>query len=412
MHLKRERIDLHLYLRRLEGSGPQMREIAANAALIEGQPMFRVIDKVKRLESAGRKIIHLEIGDPDFNTPSHIVDAAKQSLERGETHYGSSWGLDDFIEAMRSATLRSRGFLPDADQVLVTPGANIAIFYAIFCLVNPGSEVLVPNPGFPTYLSTIKMCGANAVSYPLHNSNGFRMRAEDIEPLVTSRTRLLIINSPQNPTGAITELEHLKEIFELAQKYDLYIYSDEIYSRMVYEDGLFFSIASLDKAKERVILSNGFSKAFAMTGWRLGSVIAPKIVAERMMMLLQTTSSCVSAFVQRAGVAAIEGDQLPVNQMMIAYRKRRDLLVQGLNSIPGIQCHLPGGAFYAFPDVSSFGLNSEDFANIMLEKANVAMLPGSNFGSQGEGFVRLVYASSEPNIRMALDAIADACRQL
>jgi aspartate aminotransferase len=389
-----------------------MREIAANAALIQGQPMFKVIDKVKKLEAQGRNIVHLEIGDPDFTTPRHIIKAAQQSLDSGETHYGSSWGLSDFIETMRQATFRSRGFLPDTDQVLVTPGANISIFYAIFCLVNPGHEVLVPNPGFPTYLSSINMCGANAVPYPLHEVNGFRMRAKDIEPLITPKTRLLIINSPQNPTGAITEPEHLKEIYELAEKHDIYIYSDEIYSRMVYEEGRFFSIASLDQARERVILSNGFSKAFAMTGWRLGSVIAPKIIAERMMMLLQTTSSCVSAFVQRAGIAAIEGDQSSVNEMMSAYKRRRDLLVQGLNSIPGIQCHLPGGAFYAFPNISSFGLSSEEFADFILEKANVALLPGSNFGSQGEGFVRLVYASSEANIQIALERISHACKQL
>lgn len=389
-----------------------MREIAANAAMIQGQPMFKVIDKVKRLEAQGRDIVHLEIGDPDFTTPRHIIEAAQHSLDLGETHYGSSWGLADFVETMRQATLRSRGFLPDADQVLVTPGANISIFYAIFCLVNPGHEVLVPNPGFPTYLSTISMCGAQAVPYPLHDRNGFRMRAADIEPLITPRTRLLIINSPQNPTGAITEPEHLKEIYALAEKHDLYIYSDEIYSRMVYEDGDFFSIASLDQARERVILSNGFSKAYAMTGWRLGSVIAPRVVAERMMMLLQTTSSCVPAFVQRAGIAAIEGDQVSVREMMAAYRRRRDLLVQGLNAIPGIQCHLPGGAFYAFPNIASFGMSSEAFADAMLEKANVALLPGSNFGSQGEGFVRMVYASSEANIQKALERIAQACRQL
>lgn len=389
-----------------------MREIAANAALIQGQPMFKVIDKVKRLEAQGRNIVHLEIGDPDFTTPMHIIAAAQKSLNLGETHYGSSWGLDDFIQTMRQATFKSRGFLPDVDQLLVTPGANISIFYSIFCLVNPGQEVLVPNPGFPTYLSSISMCGAHAVPYPLHDKNGFQMRAADIEPLITPRTRLLIINSPQNPTGAITEPEHLKEIYELAEKHDLYIYSDEIYSRMVYEDGEFFSIASLDQARERVILSNGFSKAFAMTGWRLGSVIAPKVVAERMMMLLQTTSSCVSAFVQRAGIAAIEGDQSPVFEMMTAYQNRRNLLVNGLNAIPGIQCHLPGGAFYAFPNISSFGLTSEEFADVMLEKANVALLPGSNFGSQGEGFVRMVYASSESNIQMALDRMSEACRQL
>lgn len=389
-----------------------MREIATNAALIQGQPMFKVIDKVRQLEAQGRNIVHLEIGDPDFTTPRHIIEAAQQSLDRGETHYGSSWGLSDFVQTMRQATLKSRGFLPDIDQVLVTPGANIAIFYAIFCLVSPGNEVLVPNPGFPTYLSSISMCGARAVPYPLHDKHGFQMRAEDIEPLITPQTRLLIINSPQNPTGAITAPEHLKEIFELAEKHDLYIYSDEIYSRMVYEDGDFFSIASLDQARERVILSNGFSKAFAMTGWRLGSVIAPKVIAERMMMLLQTTSSCVSAFVQRAGIAAIEGDQSPVREMMASYRTRRDLLVRGLNAIPGIECHLPGGAFYAFPNISSFGLNSEEFAEVMLEKANVALLPGSNFGSQGEGFVRMVYASSEANIQMALDRMAETCREL
>ena len=389
-----------------------MREIASNAALIRGQPMFKVIDKVKNLEAQGRDIVHLEIGDPDFITPHHVIEAAKISLDLGETHYGSSWGLADFVQTIRQATLNSRGFLPDADQVLVTPGANISIFYSIFCLVNPGYEVLVPNPGFPTYLSSVSMCGAHAVPYPLYESNGFRMRAEDIEPLITSSTRLLIINSPQNPTGAITEPERLKEIFELAEKYDLYIYSDEIYSRMAYEEGSFFSIASLDQARERVIVSNGFSKAFAMTGWRLGSVIAPKIVADRMMMLLQTTSSCVSAFIQRAGIAAIEGSQAPVIKMMAAYQRRRDLLVSGLNAIPGIQCHLPGGAFYAFPNISSFGLSSEDFVHLMLEKANVAFLPGSNFGSQGEGFVRLVYAASEKNIQIALERIANACNQL
>jgi aspartate/methionine/tyrosine aminotransferase len=389
-----------------------MREISNNAMNIQGQPMFKVIDKVKHLEAQGRDIVHLEIGDPDFQTPRHIADAAKKSLDAGETHYGSSWGLPDLVETMRRATYKSRGFMPDTDQVLVTPGANIAIYYSIFCLVNPGQEVLVPNPGFPTYLSSIAMCGACAVPYPLLEENGFAMRASDIEPLINHKTRLLIINSPQNPTGAITESDHLKEIYELAVKHDLYIYSDEIYSRMVYEEKNFVSIASLDQAKERVILSNGFSKAFAMTGWRLGSVIAPSVVAERMMMLLQTTSSCVSAFVQRAGIAAIEGDQSPINHMMEEYKSRRDLLVDGLNAIPGISCHKPGGAFYAFPNISSFGITSEKFADLMLEKADVALLPGSNFGSQGEGFVRLVYASSTANINKALESIAVACKSI
>lgn len=389
-----------------------MREISINARHIEGQPMFRLIDKVKRLEAQGRNIIHLEIGDPDFGTPQTIVEAAKRSLDVGETHYGSSWGASEFIEAIRQTTQRSRGFTPDVQQVLVTPGANIAIFYAVFCLSNPGQEVLVPDPGFPTYLSAIRMCGAVPVPYPLRDRNAFRMRAEDIEPLVTEKTRLLIINSPQNPTGAITEPDALKEIYQLAVKHDLYIYSDEIYARMVYGDQDFFSIAGLDGCKERVILSNGFSKAFAMTGWRLGAVVAPLELAERMMLLLQTTSSCVSTFVQRAGIEAITGDQQPVRVMMTEYKARRDLLVGGLNRIPGISCHLPGGAFYAFPNISGFGMTSEAFADAMLDKAGVALLPGSNFGEQGEGFVRICYASSRENISAALDCIARACISL
>lgn len=389
-----------------------MREISNNARHIEGQPMFKVIDKVKHLEQLGKKIIHLEIGDPDFNTPSNIVEATKSSLDRGETHYVSSWGLPDFIEVIQNATYSSRGFKPNANQILVTPGANIAIFYSVFCLSNPGQEVLVPDPGFPTYLSSIKMCGGIPVPYPLHEKNAFRMRAEDIEPLITNKTRLLIINSPQNPTGAITEPWALKEIYDLAVRYDLYIYSDEIYARMVYGDQEFFSISSLDECKERVILSNGFSKAFAMTGWRLGALVMPPIVAERMMMLLQTTSSCVTPFIQRAGIEAIQGSQEKVNQMMSEYKFRRDLLVSGLNSIPGITCHTPGGAFYAFANISSFGITSEAFADYILDEAGIALLPGSCFGSQGEGFIRLVYASSRDNISDALLKLSNACKKI
>lgn len=389
-----------------------MREISNSAKNIEGQPMFKVIDKVKRLEAEGKDIIHLEIGDPDFATPRNIIEAAKLSLDRGDTHYVSSWGVPAFVDAIRQTTHRSRGFLPETDQVLVTPSANIAIFYAVFCLTNPGQEVLVPDPGFPTYLSSIRMCGAIPVPFPLHEKNAFRMRASDIEPLITDKTRLLIINSPQNPTGAITEPEALREIYELAVKHDLYVYSDEIYARMVYGEQNFFSIASLDQCKERVILSNGFSKAFAMTGWRLGALVLPAEVAERMMLLLQTTSSCVAPFLQHAGLAAITGDQSQVQRMMTEYGARRDILVDGLNAIPGITCHLPGGAFYAFPNISSFGLTSEEFADAMLERAGIAILPGSCFGAQGEGFVRLCYATSRDKITEALTRLAQACRSL
>jgi len=382
------------------------------ASQINGQPMFKVMDKVRRLESEGRKIIHLEIGDPDFSTPNHITDAAKRSLDSGETHYCSSWGLPDLIETVRLATERSRGFRPNIDQVLVTPGANIAIFYAIFCTANPGDEVLVPDPGFPTYLSSAAMCGVASVPYPLREEHNFGIRAADIEPLISAKTKLLIINTPHNPTGAVTEPDHLREVYEIAVKNNIFIYSDEIYSRMSYGSENIFSIASLDRAKERVILSNGFSKAFAMTGWRLGTVIGPDFLVERMMMLLQTTSSCVSTFIQRAGIAAIEGDQSPIRSMMETYKRRRDTLVNGLNQILGIRCHTPGGAFYAFPNISSFGLRSDDFADYLLEEAGVAVVPGSSFGAQGEGFVRLVYASSEESINQALERISLACSKL
>jgi aspartate/methionine/tyrosine aminotransferase len=389
-----------------------MREISVNATQIDGQPMFKLLDTARRMEAAGRSIIHLEIGDPDFATPTNIVDAARASLAAGETHYVSSWGLPEFIDAIRETTQRSRGFLPDRQQVLVTPGANIAIFYAVFCLVNPGQEVLVPDPGFPSYLSCIKMCGARVVPYPLREENGFRIRAADIAPLITKNTRLPIINSPHNPTGAVTESAALREIFELAKRHDLYVYSDEIYSRMMYNQQEFFSIASMDGCRERIILSNGFSKAFAMTGWRLGVVVAPAAVAERMMMLLQTTSSCVSSFIQRAAIEALRGDQTQVNAMMTEFKLRRDLLINGLNDIPGITCHLPGGAFYAFPNIRSFGLSSEDFANRMLEETGVALLPGSNFGGGGEGFARVCYVSSRDSISEALRRLRRAVNAL
>lgn len=389
-----------------------MREISRNAKNIGGQPMFKLKDKISELEAAGKQVIHLEIGDPDFNTPDVIVEAAKRALDDGETHYTSSWGLPDFVASIVEATKASRGFSPSQNQVLVTPGANIAVFYAIFCLVNPGDEVLTPDPGFPTYESTIRMCGAEPRYYHLQEGHSFFVRAEDIEPHITEKTRLLIVNSPQNPTGAATPESNLRAVFDLARERDLYVFTDEIYSRMIYEKEAFFSISQLDGCQERVILSNGFSKAFAMTGWRLGSIIAPVQVTERMMLLLQTTSSCVPPFIQRAGIAAIKGDQTQTTEMMDEYKRRRDFLVAGLNSIEGINCHLPGGAFYAFPNISSFGLSSEVFADVLLREEGVALLPGSNFGDQGEGFVRLCYAASMSDIAEALSRIERLCAQL
>ena len=288
----------------------------SDAALnLEGQPMFKVLAKVQEMESRGESIIHFEIGDPDFSTPSNVINIACESLKNGETHYTNSMGLYDFREAICDVTEKSRGFRPDINQVLVTPGANIIIYYAIRCLVNPGDEVIVPDPGFPSYYSVLKFCNVTPVRVPLREANDFRMSPIDVKKRITSKTRLIIINSPQNPTGSLMKLEEINEIAQIAEENNLYLYSDEIYSRMIFDDSVSFATpSSLDSCKKRTIVANGFSKAFAMTGWRLGVAIGPEEVIQKMSILLQTTSSCVSSFIQRAGLEAILGDQTEVKK--------------------------------------------------------------------------------------------------
>lgn len=389
-----------------------MPNLASTAERLLGQPMFRIIDTARSLEVQGVDVVHLEIGDPDFNTPEAIKHAGIRAIQENETHYVSSWGIPEFRLAVQEVTKLSRGFRPDVGQVLITPGANISIFYAILNCADPGDEILYPDPGFPTYKSTIAATQSVGIPYMLREQDGFRMRVEGIEPLITSRTKLLIINSPQNPTGAVTEEDELRKIFELARERDIWVFSDEIYARMNYGDTKHFSVASIDQAQERVILANGFSKSFAMTGWRLGTVVAPAQLAEKMMLTLQTTSSCVPPFVQRAGLAALNGNQQEINAMMSTYKKRRDILIEGLNSIPGISCHNPGGAFYAFPNISSFGLSSANFAERLLTEAGVAVVPGQHFGASGEGFIRMAYATSEERILEGLSRLKQFCASL
>lgn len=385
-----------------------MKKLSKAANRIEGQPMFKVLAQVLDLERKGRNIIHFEIGDPDFDTPLNIKEAACDSIMKGETHYTSSLGLMDMRIAACNATEHSRGFRPTIDQVLVTPGANIIIYYAVRCLVEPGEEVILPDPGFPTYSSAMKFCDVSPVFVPLREKNEFRMNPDDIEERITEKTRLIIINSPQNPTGSIMTPEELDAVYDIAEKYDVYLLCDEIYARMVYEDQHpFYSPSRRDQCRERTIVANGFSKAFAMTGWRLGCVIGPELVIEKMSLLLQTTSSCVSPFVQRAGIEAINGPQHEVDSMMKEYKARRDLLVSGLNQLPGVKCLRPGGAFYVFPNISGTGMDDETFARRMLEEAGVSLLPGSNFGKNGKGFVRLCYANSRENIEEGLKRMRD-----
>jgi len=389
-----------------------MKHLSIAARNVEGQPMFRMLDKVQQIERAGREILHFELGEPNFDTPPNIVEAACRALKDGETHYTSSMGLYAFREVVQQTTELSRGFKPDIDQILVTPGANAIIYLAISCLVNPGEEVIVPDPGFPTYFSAIKYCGAVPVTVPLYESNQFRLNPDDLRKRITSKTRLIILNSPSNPTGAVMTPDEIDEVARIAEEHDIYLVSDEIYARMVFDgQNRFHTPARLDRCKERTIIINGFSKAFAMTGWRLGVAIGPKEVIEKMGLVVQTIVSCVPPFIQLAGIEAIKGDQTRIAEMMAEYRQRRDVLVEGLNNIPGIKCVTPEGALYAFPNISGTGMTSDEFADFALEKAGVALLSGNNFGASGEGYVRLCYVNTLENIKRAIEKLAHAIKE-
>ena len=381
-----------------------MKNLSKAAHNLLGQPMFKVLAKVQDLERQGRNIVHFEIGDPDFKTPNNIIDTTCKSLYDGETHYTSSMGLHDFRVGVCETTNISRGFRPDIDQVLITPGANMVIYYAVRCLMEPGDDVVLPNPYFPTYRSVIKFCGVNPVYVSLKEENEFRMDPNDLRSKMTHKTRLIIINSPHNPCGSVMTRKELDAIYDIAEEYDVYLLADEIYSRMIYDSNHdFYSPSQRDKCKERTILTNGFSKAFAMTGWRLGAVIGPHEVIEKMGVMLQTTSSCVSPFIQRGGIEAIKGPQDEVQRMLNEYKSRRDLLVEGLNELPGVSCLKPGGAFYVFPNIRGTGMDDVTFADLMLNEANVSLLPGSNFGEAGSGYVRLCYATDRENILKGIE---------
>jgi aspartate aminotransferase len=376
---------------------------------IQGQPMFKVLAEVQKLEQAGENIIHFEIGDPDFDTPRHIIDAAYESMMNGETHYENSMGLLDFRKAAAVATLRSRHFLPDINQILVTPGANFIIYAAIFCLVDKGADVLIPDPGFPTYYSVANLCQVNPVRIPLREENNFHINPSEVRRRITPNTKLIIINSPSNPTGAVLTKAELDEIYEIAVENRVYLLCDEVYSRMMYEDSnKFYSPSENDQCRHTTLVMNGFSKAFAMTGWRLGVVIAPAPITEKLGLLVQTICSSVPTFIQRAGIAAINGQQRPIIDMMTTYKERRDCLVDGLNKIDGIHCVKPEGAFYAFPNITGTGMTSDEFSEFALKEAKIAVLPGNNFGFFGEGCVRFAYAISMENIKEGLKRLTEA----
>jgi len=386
-----------------------MKHLSIAANNVQGQPMFKTLDQVQEIERAGREILHFELGEPNFDTPPNIIDSACKALRSGNTHYANSMGMYEFRETVQKATKDSRGFVPEISQILVTPGANSIIYLAVSCLVNPGEEVIIPDPGFPTYRSVISYCGAVPVSIPLYETNQFRLNPEDVRKRITEKTRLIIINSPSNPTGAVMLPEEIDEISEIAKEFDIYLLSDEIYARLVFNGAnKFYSPAKSDQCKERTIIINGFSKAFAMTGWRLGVAIGPTEVIEKMGLVLQTIVSCVPPFIQYAGIEAIEGDQTELINMRDQYQQRKNNIVAGLNAIEGIYCVNPEGAMYVFPNIQGTGMSSEEFASFSLKSAGVALLPGNNFGNYGEGYIRMCYVNSMDKITEALDKLNDA----
>ena len=376
--------------------------VAARMSRLGTESAFEVLARAKALERQGKEIVHLEIGEPDFDTPSHIKDAGKRALDANATHYGPSAGLPELREAIAKHVAETRGVPVDPEQVVVTPGGKPIMYFVITSLVNEGDEVIYPNPGFPIYESVINFVGGVPVPIPLREANGFGFDMELFEKKISSRTKLIVINSPQNPTGGVLERNQIERIAALAAERRIPVLSDEIYRRFLY-DGEFVSIVGMPGMREHTIILDGFSKSYAMTGWRLGYGVMPEPLAAHLTRLMVNTASCTASFVQLAGVAALQGDDVPVQKMVAEFKRRRDIVVEGLNALPGVKCATPRGAFYVFPNITGTGKTSAEVAERLLNDAGVAVLGGTAFGQYGEGYLRLSYANSEANLRLALE---------
>jgi aspartate/methionine/tyrosine aminotransferase len=376
--------------------------VASRMLRLGTESAFEVLARAKALERAGREIVHLEIGEPDFDTPAHIKEAAKQALEAGATHYGPSAGLPELREAIAKHVAETRGVPVSPEEVVVTPGAKPIMFFTILALVGEGDEVIYPNPGFPIYESVINFVGGVPVPIPLREESGFGFDLPLFERRVSSKTRLIIINSPENPTGGVLDRRQIERIAAIAAARRIPVLSDEIYRQFLYE-GEFVSMMGMPGMREHTILLDGFSKSYAMTGWRLGYGVMPPPLAEHVARLMVNSASCTASFVQLAGIAALQGDQTPVARMVAEFKRRRDLLVDGLNRLPGVRCARPGGAFYVFPNITGTGRPSGEVAERILNEAGVALLSGTAFGAHGEGYLRLSYANSEANLRLAIE---------
>ncbi|MEW6244402.1 MAG: pyridoxal phosphate-dependent aminotransferase [Bacillota bacterium] len=372
---------------------------------------FAVLAKALALEAQGRSIIHLEIGEPDFGTPDHVTEAAITSLKAGRTRYCPSAGIPALRKAISAHIGQTRDIEVNPERVVVTPGAKPILFFSMLAVVNPGEEVMYPDPGFPIYESVARFAGAIPVPIPLREEDGFSLDIDMVERLMGPQTRLVIINSPHNPTGGVMSKEDLARLAELCVKNDCMVLSDEVYSSIVY-DGPHRSIVSLPGMVDRVILVDGFSKTFAMTGWRLGYAVAPEYIATAVTELMINSCSCTPPFIQDAGVAALSGSMEPTARMVDEFRRRRDIVVSRLNSIPGVSCVMPKGAFYAFPNIKATGLDCHTLSDYLLDHGGVAVLPGTCFGKWGDGHIRISFANSENNIRQALDIFEECVVKL
>jgi aspartate aminotransferase len=378
--------------------------LATRMSRLGTEGAFEVLDRAKELEGRGKHVIHLEIGEPDFPTPPHIVAAAEVALREGWTHYGPSAGLPQLREAVAEDAGRRRGIRIDPAEVVITPGAKPVYFFAILALIEPENEVLYPDPGFPIYDSMIRFVGARPIPYTLREEDDFDVAADKILDKVTGRTRLIIFNSPQNPTGGVLSRHSFATLAQALEEYDLFIFSDEIYNRLVF-DGEHISFAQFPALRDRTIILDGFSKAYSMTGWRLGYGIMQPELAQEMIRLMINSNSCTASFTQIAGVAALKGPQSGVDEMREEFRRRRQVMVERLNQIPGFCCPQPHGAFYAFPNIIGTGWKSRELADALLSEAGVACLPGTAFGERGEGYLRFSFANSIENIETALSRI-------
>ncbi len=365
---------------------------------------FEVLAKARALENQGRSVIHLEIGEPDFPTPRHVVEAAQQALDDGWTKYGPTPGFPEFRAAIARHVARTRGVTVDADNVCVVPGGKPIMFFSMMALVEAGDEVIYPDPSFPIYESVIRFLGASPVPVPLLESRDFSFDLDVFRTRLSRKTKLVILNSPANPTGGVMSKKDLGAIAEMLRDRDVMVLSDEIYSRIWYETEP-SSIVSFDGMQDKTIILDGFSKTYSMTGWRLGFGVMPRWLADAVNLLTVNSNSCTASFTQRAGMAALEGPQDCVTAMTMEFRRRRDAIVQGLNAIPGFRCSMPAGAFYAFPNVIGTGLSSRSLADLLLDEAGVACLSGTAFGQHGDGYLRFSYANSLDNILEAIERI-------